>query len=830
MPTIHTTGCDFALDLAGLHYESPFVLTAGALTTSGEALPLLLVADPVEHVPGAAECAQDLLRGMAVYLRHTLGHNPLEAITTAFNVANEAILAGNRERAGQKRLYLGLSCVLLRGDEIFIAQCAPSQVLVWQDGHLHALPSLSTWSALEVTGTFSDLSYPLGFRSSVQPHVFYSRSAPGDFIAAISWPLARRLGRPDVHADRIEPSRLLSTVADLDVVGSGTHYLHGAVYGFSDVTRTEPFGLGHAQPTNAVTDRELTLDGSVNTGDSMRARVSTRQSRRFGEHESDLMLAENWSQSSGRSVPDFDTLGSRRSHIDGTDELPNIRFQLHKAAGDASVLTLPASTARFSESNATRTTSRLPGSASHDPYSAVAERRDVSARPAASRGRIMEIFAGLLLSLSAAVVGVWQITKRDRPIHGPRDDGTLGLPHLQKWSDSYQAPRFERVRRASPRFQVNGFLITGLLLAVLAVSVALIVNAYNNRSDGRAASIEERLQTITAVRAQSESAVNSRSAYESLTGAQFALDDLAAVASSDEMLERIQEEQVAVSETLASLTATEYLTSVQVMGSLPPVPEGVTPRLFKGNNRIFVLSGGLFELDQISGTLVQLLNAGDVVGGSPVGTLLAAAWNDDRPLVVDSLNAFLLDPATGDWHRVPLGLLSPEGYANITAAAAFGRSIYYLTAESGHILKFDALDFSGTPEDWTAGSSRDYLYNAVDLIVDGSIHVVLGDGQVLTFFRSAIDKVVSTGAIPPLDSVTAFTTIAGGEYFFMINASDGRIVGVDREGTVVRQFVTAPGVSSLAGATDLAVNESNGITYVISGDTLFAVRLSLPGR
>ncbi|HEV2122449.1 MAG TPA: hypothetical protein VGW38_06715 [Chloroflexota bacterium] len=442
----------------------------------------------------------------------------------------------------------------------------------------------------------------------------------------------------------------------------------------------------------------------------------------------------------------------------------------------------------------------------------------------------MEIFAGLLLSLTAAVVGVWQVTKRDRPIHGPRDDGTLGLPHLQRWADTYQTPRFEGIRRVSPRFQLSG--ITLIVIGVIAVTLlgALVYGQIVGRGQERAAGIDERLESIVAVRLQAQTAQEPLAAYESLIGAEQALFAMAESASDEDVLQRIQDEQRAVSQALDSLTSVERLTSVQVMGSVPPAPQNVTPRLFTGNGRIFVLTDGLYELDRTTGSLIELLKAGNSVGGAPVGTLLAADWADDRPLVIDSQNAFTLDPSTGQWQRVALGTVAPEGYSDVAALAAFDRNLYLLSPETGQILKFDSLDFGVPPEDWTAGVAKDALRNGVDLVVDGRIHVALHDGQLLSFFRSALENTVVAGVVPPVTSVSAVTAGAEGQLFYLMNESDGRIISMDSEGKVVRQFIPAAGAPSLVGATDIVFDEATSIAHVIAENTLYAVRLDMPAQ
>ena len=813
MPVLQIAGGGFVIDQNGLSDGSPFVYSSADAIASPGPYPLLIVADVVDAVPGAEQVAGDIVRGMAMVLRHASVDDPRQALLNAFTTANERVLAENSGLSGMRRLYLGLTCVVVRGNELYVAQCAPSQLLVWQDGQQFALPDLSTWSARDVTGTFASFSFPLGFQREVQPRISYSRCAPGDVISAVSWQLAQHLydgGALDGDSAGEEFQHALADVRP----GSPARHYHGAIYRIvhgspaiegkiADIQGHRPGQRRHSHSgTVSVTQPLPDLAGANGTafaedsGSETRSDLDTLVPEHSSEYASSV-ASDSHAQSGGSSGgANFVELGSKPEHFSESLSSPFIH-----AKDDSSInsITHPATV-----------------------------RADKSRRSHARKGHNVEIFAGLLLSLSAAVVGVWQVTKRDRPIHGPRDDGTLGLPHLQRWSDTYHRPRFERVRRVSPRFQIHGFLLVGVVIAVAALASVFVFNQLSDRAAGVTANVEERLQEISAVRAQTDVTVPTESGYESLTSAQVVLNELAAESISDEMSGRVQEEQAAVATALNELTSTEELGNVQVLGSIPAAAEGVTERLFSGNGSVYVFSDALYELDQVSSTLVKLLAPGDVVAGEPVGTLLAAAWNDDRPIVADSHNVYMRDPADGRWHRVSIGTLSDDGYASITAMAAFDRNLYFLTAESGQILKFEALDFSVPPEDWAASSAREQLQTAVDLYIDGSIHVVLKDGQVLTFFRSALERTLDATIIPELGSVSALTTVRDGEYYFMIDAATGRIAGIDAEGELYKQFTPSPDTPTLQGATDLVVNESNGITYVVANSTLYAVRITVP--
>lgn len=794
MPVVQIAGGSFAVEANGLSDNSPFVWSATRVQVGSRPIPLLVIADVVDAVPNAASVAQEIVRGVSVFLQHVDQPDPREALVRCFATANERVLSENRNRTGMRRLHLGLTCVMLDGQGLYVAQCAPSQLLVWQDTNLVELPSLSTWSARDITGTFASLSFPLGFQHDIEPRISYTEWEPGDVVAGVSWQFARHLNDTGLLAHGSGSDVLYHALSDDGLVSAG-RYVHGAVFRLGEVDAAGRMVPVVPDPRHLV--------------------------------EPDSGIAPDFGS---RSTPLSDRLDPGHLFDTDTEELPTIRTDSLSSTNDATVVDLPASTPTFSGSQHSRSRT-----ATHEPVRNNRRRetgthRGGSGRPPARRGHIVEILAGLLLSLSAAVVGVWQINKRDRPIHGPRDDGTLGLPHLQRWSHSYHAPRFQNVRRVSPRMQVNRFLAVGALLVFVAIAGLMAFNALNRQEATTNQDFQARLSEISTIRASIDTSIPSDVNFQALQGAEAALVEMSDSASSEEMQAAVLEEQRAVATALTELTDSTTLSAVQVLGSLPPVEDGVTPRLFTGGGRIFVLSDSLYELDTISGNLVLLLASGQEVGGAPIGTILAATWNEDRLMVVDSLNVFVRNPGTGEWQRVPLGTITEGGFSDIAAITAFDRNLYFLSSGMGKIFKYDALDFGAAPEDWASATTRDAIAGSVDFQIDGFIHVLGEDGRIMSFFRSTIERTIAPQVRPEGIQATAFQPVLGGKYFYIVDGGNGRILAVSAEGNLYQQFVTTPDQPSLRGATDLVINESNGLAYVMVNNTLFTVRLTIPAE
>ena len=437
----------------------------------------------------------------------------------------------------------------------------------------------------------------------------------------------------------------------------------------------------------------------------------------------------------------------------------------------------------------------------------------------------MELLAGLLLSLTAAVVGVWQVTRRDRPLHGPRDDGTLGLPRLQRWNETYKPPRMQRLRTRFPRAEFSRIAIAACLLIAVSVLGAFVYTRSMSEDAARMRSFEQELAVISAQRQQALAEDDLTVAYETLIDARTQLVELSETMPGEIDAARVEEERARIDAEIQRLSGGITISGVQLVGGFPSPPDGVAPQLVAGGAKTYLLADGIYEIDAVSRTLVQLLKPGDVIDGQPVLPPRTLSWRDDELLAVDAKRAYALDSTTGTWRSEPFAALDADGFDTITAADVFDDNLYAITPDSGQILKFQAGLYDTDPEDWTAGLARDELKRAVDIAVDGRVYVLLEDGTVLNFFRTRLEAAITPRVIPPLTDASAIVKTEDMPVIHVLSASDGRILRIAPDGTVVQQLTTGNQTEQLEGATDLAIDEINSVAYIVTADAIYTVRL-----
>lgn len=439
----------------------------------------------------------------------------------------------------------------------------------------------------------------------------------------------------------------------------------------------------------------------------------------------------------------------------------------------------------------------------------------------------MEILLGLILSLTAAVVGVWHIAGRDRPLHGPVDDGTLGLPHLQRFREARRERRFDRIRRALPFVEVSRLVVGLAVIIILGGLAAGLVFGVRSFLDSRSRSnVDERLGEIVSLRARANAASDPATRYSLLTDAADELDALIADAPED-AIESLRAEQSSLLADLDRIMRVTRLETLQPVGRFT-TPAGVEPQLLSGPGATYLLAGSFYEINVGSLELVQLLAPGAKVDGVTVGQIAGATMREDGPVVIDSERAYAFDRARGEWDWEELGDPEAGEALAVQDVDVFDFNLYLLDQQFGRILKYTGGDYQSTPEDWTGGTALGELQQATDLAIDGNIYVLLPDSKILTFYLSALDRVLTPQIMPPFDDAQSMDTAEGSEYFYIVNSSDGRIARVSKQGELVQQFVPSEDSPALVGMRDIVVDEGTGIALLVTGDGLFTTRLPPP--
>jgi serine/threonine protein phosphatase PrpC len=788
--------------------DSPYISTAACEHIGTPRVhSFFAILEPLSVHPESQELAPLILDRLEQELATRNSVTATAAVSASVEAVNEELHHYNQHRAHQDRLYYGLTCGITRGDDLYLAQVLPSQVLIAQDGELYAFPGLETWHWSRRSDSKVALEQPLGLHVEIEPDLYHTRIDMGDLIVLCSTSLARVIQREpqDIFLDgdaeaAIEHLRALADDYNVDNASSAAiavtemQQQPGKRADFAFLRRVSELAasLLPAETEDRLRNRgkssERTLDPlaeSVHTGQDSRPSV-----------DADPYAADTISTKAGSQ----DFLDAQVSEWD--------EYEQDNEFLDGSV-------------------DRQWDPASYYDLEDNDEPEQNWDRAGEGKRTLTEILAGAILALSAAVVGVWQLAvNRDRAVDDPREEeNTYGLPRLQRYDNSIQRPDFSGVRRRLPRAPISkltGFVSIGL---VIALAVGLFYSITTSRERERVEQFDSLIERAVVAR---QSAVQSNDPAGALSHLQASEARLAEAEELGLQPERIETERTAIADARDTSLGIERLGNIQVLGGIPPAPEGVSPNLFFGNGQLYIFTDALYMLDAEGTRLIRLIGTGDDVGGHSVGELVGAAWGHGSPIVMDGWNAYVYESTTASWNRHELGNFG-QAYDGVAAISGYIGNLYVLTPETGQILRYHSDQFSALPDDWTGGESAEQLSAGVDMVIDGRIYVLTSSGEVLDFYRGALDKTFTIDATPEIEDAVALSYQTDRTHIYVAD-DHGRILRVTKDGQVVQQFMAAADAPQLDNIQQMAVEDALGSAYVLTDDALLRVRLPGPPR
>jgi hypothetical protein len=780
---------------------SPYIFTAGVEHAGARgATAFFAILEPLTEHQDNDDLAPLVLNRLAseVASRHSI------TATAAINAAVEEInaeLAGyNQSRPERERLYFGLTCGLTRGDDLYLAQVPPSQVLIGQDGDVYAFPGLESWHWSLRSETNTALEQPLGLHEEIEPDLYHTRIEAGDLIVLASPSLARVIQR--------EPQDVfLSGNAEAAIA-----HLRELAHDYA-VESAAAATIAILPGPAASSSRNL----SLRNGLSGLVSLFLPRSEKNGNHRNSS------AQGVDRLAQGVQTRNQREA--DPRDPSRTSSHSTSDGAGRTS--DKDASDERYAVESGSGPVYEDLWDPTRTRHNAVEDAESPETWDWKGRRTLTEILAGVLLALSAAVVGVWQLAiNRDRQIDDDRrSDSTVGVPRLERYDSGTQRRDFSSVRRRLPRAPISP--LTGIISATLVIGLAgmLAFSVHTSRERERTEMFESRIIAAAQSREQAVLAADPVVASAHLSAAEARLTEAEALGIG---AERIAAERALIAEARDVALGIERLGAAQTLGMIPAAPEGVSPKLFVGNGQLYVFTDALYLLDAEQSRLVRLIGPGDLAAGHSVGMLLGAGWGHGNPVVVDSTHAYLFEPSVAAWTSHQLGLPT-DGSGGIAGVSGFIGNLYLLTPGSGQIMRYADGLYAGLPDDWTAGQAAEELRRGVDLIVDGRIYVLLDDGQILNFYRGALDTTIDPQATPPIEGAVSLSSQPDRPYVYVADSHD-RILRISREGEVIQQFMAAEGSTALTNIQAIAVDDALGTAYVLADSVLVQVRLPDPPR
>jgi hypothetical protein len=386
----------------------------------------------------------------------------------------------------------------------------------------------------------------------------------------------------------------------------------------------------------------------------------------------------------------------------------------------------------------------------------------------------------------------------------------------------------ERGRSAGGRFWLVLALIV-IPLLIVGLVVVMVFGRYRTAQADFQLLLDGAAQAIT----DAEGLTDEAAVAQRLSAASDFLEDARARRPNDEELLKLDQRYQAL------LDKVEHVTPLY--GALPLWT-------FKGeghnNSRVVVSGDSLFVLDRGPGEADRFLRSqlgdsvtpaepavvvrkGEEISGTVVSDLMDMTWAEaagpnqrSKLLVLDTAKGLVGYDTQLGTKRLALGSAAKLKQPQLTAS--YDGNLYIVDGEGDQVWRYRPGEngYEGDPEAYFASGNPVDLAGVQAAAIDGNIWLLFSDGRLLKFFAGEQRPFDFQGMPGPLAAPTALAVLQEGDQLYILDAGNGRIVEVTKDGQFLRQF-RARDDDFLRQARDMYLDEAARKFYILTPNQLY---------
>ena len=727
--------------------------------------------------------------------------SPISGLMRGMRVGSNAV--AREASADEEHLDIGATGLVIRGNELYIAQLLPSQVYIFRNDELNALPA-------ELVGHTSE---PEGLPFNKDIELFRATLESADTIAVTSSVIARAVRHREIRGliaryDSISCANQLGALAvQRGIVEGDILLLRPDATSKSSTIINEPRMEQSEFAVTAPTHSEL----------SPPSRIANQQDREANRSNTPLETTVT-----AQDLP-YRSLG--RNLLDMIISIPLLLVLLPTMVIRGVTRAIRGKTVRSNIGSPTEATAQ--------PETEYERRR---AAIASGPTDLDDLNRQILTPAGDAIPSSWP--------HAPtRQTGGL-------FGGIWRAPRggqghLVRNRRQRPPIGLGSLI---LLFSIVVVIVMLIVLFVRREEDPLEQGIKipslrdtpELVASETAPTDQANAAnsfARAKSFFDAAIKEENDAPALAALQDAADAANRAGSLGYTISEVNRLLARIDderdlrnKVTRVATSATIAEFGESGAGHSLE---QLEIYQDRPYVIDAINGQVMEftapkrgktILRIGEQIGQVGVADIIAVISRDLSLLVIDSnFNLFSIIP---NQNPQQLRILGTNQWKDPIAFDSFQNNLYVLDRIANRIHKYIPTPggYEVEPSDFFDPAEQVDVSMARDMAIDGDIYVLLDDNNILKYRAGQQMRFQIRGLDRPMQSASLIFTNRESDSLFVVDEGNRRIIEVDirdgNEGVFLRQFLFRGADDFFSDIRGIWVRQEDGRLLVLGANSL----------
>ena len=803
-------------------------------------------------VSGDFEGRNDIERALIEVIRDTFasGRGSISfALSEALRAANAYLYEANRQVAREMRRMAGVSAVVLRGNDLYVAQAGPAVVYVEASENLARYPHESDWFVEDapLIAPQGTASAPLGIRREFASDLAHASVGSGDVFVLATRALTQLATTQELaiafnERSAQEIARHLEELGDdADMTALIAELMQPRIPGVEETpTPSDANAVSepHIESLPVPLDSLVSLDETEPRADDDDEAELEWEDTPLSVPVADAETELNWDD-----VEDADEEQESDKEIEPEAPQP-VYASVATAMPMQNPVALPIQPRAPEPPIHLNREPAQPAQPTREEWEAELERRraERAARRAAQKenvSRAVGSTTGTLMLVGAAIGGMFSSAfgAVDWDGIGKRTNRFLNLGVsglitffllLVRLVLPGASPRATALipRRATS----DPVWLKALALALPVLFIGLAFGRYLVEAGNQTARYDTLVAQADTIVKQAEVNPDKVQAREQLNDALQVVQEAQTIRDTQKargVLYRIQDQL-------------NEIDGVAVLYFLPTITQlggGQLKQIAASEQDVFLLDGRgrvyKFVVNDASGEAQAapnegvLLKLGDKIGDETVEAIQlmtsAAPTQDKATIVAITKDAILTyDLEANQWASTLVE--DANKWGELRAIANFGGNIYLLDAQNNQIYRYtpSANGYTSKAVNYFPANTQPRLDKAVDLAIDGDVWILNDNGTVMRF-RTGTNIPFQLGALPtPLKNPVAIYARPEVDSLYIADAGNQRIVEFDKNGKFVRQFKPyAEKGNVFQNLRDFTVNETKRKLYFVNSDAAY---------